>query len=614
MAQSRQIKYVERDFNDFRNQLIEYAKNYFPDTYNDFTETSPGMMFIEMASYVGDILSFYQDSQIQETYLQYAKDPANLYSLAYMMGYRPKVTTVSEATIEITQQVDPVEGDANYSPNFNQALSVVSPAVIASGDTQFIIEQKIDFGFSSSYDPTEVTVLSVDSNGNPERYQLKKTAKAFSGNIKQITRTFGVAEKFTTITIEDENIIGILDIIDEDGDKWYEVPFLGQDTIFAQQNNASPADADQVQFSSQLLKVPRRFVTRFTSQGVLQIQFGSGISGDDDIAFLPDPTNVGSGTNQGITRLDYAYDPSNFLYSSAYGLAPSFTTLTIRYLVGGGVEANVPANTITTKITANATATDETFANSNSVEATLAFTNPKAAIGGRDGDTVEEVRQNSFRSFNEQGRVVTLQDYTIRALSLPPRFGALAKVFVAKDQTLAQQGSGLLEEAIDNPLALSMFVLAYDSNGRLTTAPLTLKQNLRKYMSQYMMLTDGLTIRNAFVVNIGVKFEVLALPNYNARDVLFNCNQAMIEYFNVKNWAINQPINISAIYTALDRVKGVQTVQKITIENKQGANYTGFAYDIDAATRNNIIYPAADPMIFEVRYPQQDIQGRITTV
>ena len=125
MAQSRQIKYVERDFNDFRNQLIEYAKNYFPDTYNDFTETSPGMMFIEMASYVGDILSFYQDSQIQETYLQYAKDPANLYSLAYMMGYRPKVTTVSEATIEITQQVDPIEGDANYSPNFNQALSVV---------------------------------------------------------------------------------------------------------------------------------------------------------------------------------------------------------------------------------------------------------------------------------------------------------------------------------------------------------------------------------------------------------------------------------------------------------------------------------------------------------
>ena len=603
MAQNRQIKYVDRDFNDLRTQLIEFAKNYFPDTYNDFSETSPGMMFIEMAAYVGDILSFYQDSQIQETYLQYAKDPANLYNLAYMMGYRPKVSTVSEATIEITQVVDAI----GNNPNWDQAMSLNTPLVLASGDQQFIVEKKIDFKFSSSYDPTEVNVATL-SGGSPATFQLKKTAKAFSGNVQTVQRTFGAAEKFTTITIEDENIIGILSITDEDGDTWYEVPFLGQDTVFLESPNTSLDDSSTVQFSSRLLKVPRRFVTRFDSKGNLNIQFGAGISGDDDIAFLPDPTNVGAGTDQGVTRLDYAYDPSNFLYSRAYGLAPSYTTLTIKYLTGGGVQANVPANTITTQVSVTKTASDETNLGS------LAFTNPAAATGGRDGDTVEEIRQNSFRAFNEQGRAVTLQDYTIRALSLPPKYGSVAKVFVAKDQVLAEQGSGLLSEALENPLALSLFTLAYNSNKQLVRAPLTLKQNLRNYLSQYMILTDGITIRDAFIVNIGVKFEVLALPNYSAREVLRNCTLAMIDYFDIGKWSINQPINLSAIYTELDKVKGVQTVHNVQIESKSGANYTGLEYDIETATKNNVIYPAVDPMIFEVRYPQQDIQGRIVTV
>lgn len=603
MAQSRQIKYVERDFNDFRTQLIELAKNYFPDTYNDFSDTSPGMMFIEMASYVGDILSFYQDTQLQETYLQYAKQPENLYNLAYMMGYTPKVTSVSTVDIEITQTVDA----SGNSPNWNQAISTTPPIIVSDGDQQFIIDQKIDFGFSSSYDPTEVTVLTL-TNGTPATFQLKKTAKAYSGTLQQIQQTFGPAEKFTTITLEDEKIVGVLDITDEDGDKWYEVPFLGQDTIFAETTNTNPDDNTTVQFASQLIKVPRRFITRFTSTGKLKIQFGSGISGDDDIAFLPDPTNVGAGTAAGIQRIDYAYDPSNFLYSRSYGLAPSNTTLTIRYLTGGGVEANVPANSITTPVSVVKNAVDATNIN------TLAFTNPKAAAGGKDGDTVEEIRQNSFRAFNEQGRTVTLQDYTVRALSLPPKYGSMAKVFVAKDQVLAEAGSGLLTEAKDNPLALSLFVLAYDNLKRLVKAPLTLKQNLRNYLSQYTMLTDGVTIRDAFIVNIGLKFEVLALPNYNARDVLRDCNIAIKDYFEISKRAINQPINISAIYTALDKVKGVQTVHNVIIESKSGANYTGLEYDIETATKNNVIYPSVDPMIFEIRYPDQDIEGRIIAV
>ena len=608
MAEIRDIKYVAREFSDYRQELIEFAKNYFPDAYNDFSPTSPGMMFIEMAAYVGDILSFYQDTQLQETFLQYAKDPGNLYTMAYMMGYRPKVTNASEVELEITQNVGAIP--STNTPNWDQALVVDENTIVTantSGNTNFFIENKIDFSFSSSYDPTDI-VISQISSGVPSEFLLTKKAKAFSGTVKTLTQTYTTAEKFSTITVEDSNIIGILEITDNSEDEvtnWYEVPFLGQDSIFIEQTNVG-SDADKVPNSIQLQKVPKRFVTRFNSQGFLEIQFGAGTTGTDDDTFTPNPTNVGIGTLQGITTIDKAYDPSNFLYTQTYGLAPSNTTLTIKYLVGGGVQANVPANTLTS-FTATSTAVDTTYQN------TLAFNNPQPARGGKDGDTVEEIRQNALRSFAEQKRTITLQDYTVRALSLDPKFGTIAKVFVTQDELNSTKS--VTDSIIDsNPLALSMYVLAYDNETKLIPATTTLKNNLRTYMSYYMPLTDALNIKDAFVVNVGVNYDILVRPNFNSRDVLLNCNLALQEFFNVPKWNINQPINISTIYSLLDRVTGVQTVSKVEIVNKQGGNYSDYAYDIKGATRNNIVYPSYDTMIFEVKYPNQDIKGRTTTL
>jgi len=609
MAEIRDIKYVAREFSDYRQELIEFAKNYFPDAYNDFSPTSPGMMFIEMAAYVGDILSFYQDTQLQETFLQYAKEPGNLYTMAYMMGYKPKVTNVAEVELQVSQNIgaDPTTN----KPNWDQALVVSENAVVtanSSGRTNFFIENKIDFSFSSSYDPTDI-VISEIQGGVPSQFTLTKKAKALSGTVKTLTQTFTTAEKFNTITIEEPNIIGILEITDNSSGKnktWYEVPFLGQDTIFVEQTNYG-ADADKVPNSIQLQKVPKRFVTRFNSQGHLQIQFGAGTAGTADTVFTPDPTNVGMGTDQGITTIDKAYDPSNYLYTQTYGLAPANTTLTIQYLVGGGVEANVPANTLT-GFSATVTAkVDNTFEN------TLAFNNNQPATGGKDGDTVEEIRQNSLRSFAEQKRTITLQDYTVRALSLNPKFGTVAKVFVTQDELNSTKST--TDSIIDsNPLALSMYVLAYNNEKKLVTATSTLKNNLRTYMSYYMPLTDALNIKDAFVVNIGVNFDILVRPNYNSRDVLLACNNALQDHFNISKWNINQPINISTIYSLLDQVTGVQTVSKVEIINKQGGNYSQYAYDIKGATRNNIVYPSYDTMIFELKYPNQDIKGRTTSL
>jgi len=609
MAEERDIKYVNKSFSNFKQELIDYAKNYFPDTYNDFSPTSPGTMFMEMAAYVGDVLSFYQDTQLQETYLQYAQESKNLYALAYTMGYRPKVSTAAQVILDVYQRVPSKLAGGQYIPDYSYAVTVAENTQLQSTTgtpVKFLVEDKVNFTFSSSYDPTEVSIYSTSGN-TVTQFLLKKQVKAISAEVKTVTVPLTTPERFKTINITDTDILGILDITDSGTNKWYEVPYLGQDTVFVEQTNVS-SDANTTPYVLQLQKAPRRFVTRFTSTGTLQVQFGAGTSGQSDTIITPDPTNVGLGDQIiGISKIDTAYDPSNFMYTGAYGLAPSNTTLTIRYLVGGGVEANVPSDTITTILASSATATTPGFEN------TLAFNNPASADGGRDGDNSEEIRQNSLRSFSEQLRTVTREDYAVRALSMPPRFGTIAKTYVTQDQLTST--SSTVDTIIDsNPLSLSLYVLSYDSNKRLTTASSTLKSNLQTYLSQYKILTDAVNIKNAFVVNIGVSYEVVVLPNYAGRDVLLACTKALQDYFTIEKWNINQSINLSSLYTLLDRIKGVQTVQSVEVSNKVGGNYSQYAYDIKGATRTNIVYPSYDPCIFEVKFPNVDIVGRVTTL
>lgn len=611
MAQDRDIKYINKDFGDFRSQLIEYAKNYFPDSYNDFSPSSPGMMFIEMAAYVGDVLSFYQDTQLQETYLQHAKNPTNLYNLAYMMGYRPKITSPSTVDIEVSQLVgatggEPAWTEALYIPANTRLKSTVADQV------NFFIDKPIDFRFSSSYDNTDIEVESLNS-GNPSQFRLTKIAKAISGEVKTITEVITSVEKFKTITIDDANIIGVQSIVDSGGNTWYEVPFLGQDTIFVDSPNNDP-DKQAVPYTLTLQRVPRRFVTRFKANGELQIQFGAGTTGQSDEILTPDPTNVGLGTTQGVSRIDYAFDPSNFLSTRTYGLAPSNTTLIITYLVGGGVQANAPANTINTLVGVGGQVTDQSLTPFSPAQiGTLSFNNTLAADGGRDGDTVDELRENSLRAFNEQGRAVTLQDYTVRALSMDTKYGSIAKIYATQDQLTNPNST--TDSIIDsNPLSLSLYTLAYDNNKNLINTTSTLKNNLKTYLSEYMVLSDAINIKDAFVINIGINFDIIVKPNFSGRDVLLACTNRVKDYFNISKWNINQPINISSIYTLLDQEKGVQTVQNIAIVNNVGGTYSQYAYGIEGATRNNIVYPSYDPCIFEVKFPDTDIKGRITTL
>ena len=609
MSQQREIQYSNKTFVDFRQQLVDYAKNYFPDTYNDFSPTSPGMMFMEMAAYVGDILSFYQDIQLQETFLQYAQEPGNLYNLAYMMGYRPKTSTAATVTLDIYQEVRAtLNANNEYVPNLAYAATVDSNAVVQSNTSprvNFLTQDKVNFAFSSSFDPTEVTVFSTAGSAI-SYFLLRKQVKAISAEIKTTTYQVPSFERFRTITIADTNILGVLDITGSNGETWTEVPYLAQDTIFTEAANEG-SDSNLAPYILSLQKVPRRFVTRFTSTGELQIQFGAGQENTDDSVITPDPTNVGLGDQIiGVSKIDTAYDPSNFMYTGAYGVAP-VGSLHIRYLTGGGVASNVPAGTITTIVSKTSTAA------TSGDENNLTVSNPEPATGGKDGDTTDELRQNSLKAFSEQLRTVTKEDYTVRALSMPPRFGTVAKVFVTQDQlTSAQSTTDVILDS--NPLSLSMYVLAYNNDGTLTQATPTLKQNLETYLSQYKMLTDAVNIKDAFIVNIGIKYDIILSPSATSRDVLVKCTEALQDYFKLSKRSINQSINLSKLYTLLDRVKGVQTVQKIEIVNKVGGSYSQYAYDIKGATQNNIVYPSYDPCIFEIKFPDADIEGRITSM
>jgi len=615
MATIKDIKYLNKDFTELRSSLVNYAKTYFPTTYNDFTPASPGMMFMEMAAYVGDVLSFYLDNQFQETFLQYARQTNNLYELAYMFGYKPNVTGVALADINFYQQVPAKLSGSTYIPDFNYALYIEPNSRVTSNlnpNISFLVGDPVDFSVSSSGDPTEVTIYQI-AGSTPQSFLLKKTRKSISATLKSKTYTFGEPVQFSTIELADENIIGILDCFDSDSNQWYEVDYLAQDTIYKSIKNTNTNDPYLSQYQGdtpyllQLEQVQRRFVTRFLDSGSLQIQFGAGTATDKDEEIIPNPDNVGLGLPFEKDRLTVAYSPNNFTFTRTYGIAPSNTQLTFNYLTGGGVSANVPSNDLT-QLTGNIQFLNSNLnsTTANTIFNSLAVSNPTAASGGGSGDTEEEIRQNSSANFASQQRNVTQDDYLVRTLAMPAKYGTVAKAYIepTKAQTISAGESNSI---------LDLYVLSNDANGYLTTGSLALKQNIITYLSQYRMVNDSINIKDGFIINIGVNFEIIILPNYNNNQVLTACILALQDYFKVSNWQINQPIILRNVYILLDRIEGVQTVKTVNIVNKVGTNlgYSPYAYDITAATANNVIYPSLDPSIFEVKYLNTDIQGKV---
>jgi len=606
MATNR-VSYLNKTFSDFKTNLINYAKTYFPNTYNDFSDANPGAMFIEMASYIGDVSSFYTDTQIQETFLLYAKEKENLYALSYMLGYRPKVSYASTVVTDIYQLIPSINSGGNIVPDYNYALIIPENTQLTSTSTgtKFLTTDKVDFN-----DTTNTEITFVDAN----YFLLKKQVKAISAEIKSTTITITTPQKFAISTISDSNILQILDATDVQGNKWYEVPYLAQSSVLNNVTNPN-ASSDGVPYLVNYQRVPRRYVSRFLSDGTLQLEFGAGLSNSSDTTILPNPDNLQLGLIPGVSNLLNNYNKATPFFTQEYGLAPS-SDINIRYLVGGGITSNVPSNDITIINAASAYFISGISGNlATYILGSVAVNNPNPATGGRGGDEIEEIRNNALYAYQSQLRAVTREDYMVRALSLPTDYGSIAKVYVTQDvasSPLPTPTIAFTEER--NPLSLDMYILAYNSNKQLITSSPTLKQNLAAYINQYRMVTDAINIKDAFYINIGVNFDIVVQSGYNNNDVVTNCILALKDFFNINNWNINQPIVLSDVTNVLLQINGVQSVTKLEIVNKQdstGVTYSQYTYDIPGATRQGNIYPSIDPSIFEVRYPDTDIQGRV---
>ena len=660
----RDIKYLNKDFSQFRNNIIEYAKSYFPKTYSDFNESSPGMMFIEMASFIGDSLSYYTDDTLKESMMLYAQDEENVLALAKYLGYQPKVTYPALTNLSIYQLVPAKSsGGGKVEPDYSYGLRIREGMVMESKEgITFRTSEAVDFNDDSD---REVTVYRrADGTNEPVQYLIKKKVNAISAEIKEVEVSFGSAQDFSKIQIADKNVIDIFDVRDSNGNKWYQVPYLAQEMVYVDYPNTEQYDKDLKQHSAsvpnvlKLLKTSRRFTTQVNADNTTTIIFGGGTATNDE-TLIPNFKNVGLGLQSSIDKLGASFDPANFLKTKSYGQAPSNTKLTVRYLIGGGISSNVKKGDLTTitRIEYNDDAslfTPSELKLYNKGKQSVAVENEVPATGGRGAETIEEIRENSLANFGSQGRAVTRKDYQVRALSMPAKFGGVAKAYCAPDGELDNNSptsilsnpdslqeftslvTGLGEKKLseqeiknevkkflsgktnnqtekNNPFAINLYILGYNSSKNLErlTSNVAIKQNLKTYLGEYRMLTDGVNIIDGYIINIGVDFEIRVYGGYNKREVLTKCITELNEYFNIDNWTFNMPINISEIELLLAGVEGVQSVPKCEITNKCNGNYSTNSYNISQATKGKMVYPSVDPSVFEIKFPNKDIKGRV---
>jgi len=646
----REIKYLNRDFSSFKASLIEYSKTYFPRTYKDFSEASPGMMFIEMASYIGDVLSYYTDYQFKESLMPFAEERKNVLALANYLGYKTKPTKSSTTNIDLYQLIPSIkDSNNNYIPDNNYALKIREYMEVSNeSGVNFITTDPIDFSLDSKFSPREVTVYSRDNYGVPQFFLLKKSAKVIAGKITTKSFTVGTSVPFYKISLSELNVVDIIDVRDSDNNKWYEVDYLAQDLIFTETENTDFTNNTYVQYSSEVpkliksLKTSRKFVVNVTANNVTYLEFGAGTDATSDEVIYPNSELVGVGL-QNISNLNLNYDTSKLLNSETLGQAPSNTVLTVQYLVGGGLLSNSPSDTIknissvtylndTTGLTPSQNSLLTTVKNS------LRISNPNPAVGGQNEESVEEIRQNALANFGSQNRTVTVDDYVSRVYSIPPRFGSIAKVMVipnsdlsiSTNQTLLngfvnnENQTTLINNSLENnfrkvnfdvsnPFSLNLYVLSYNSNKNLTQTNEALVYNIRQYLQKYKIISDSVNIIDGYIINVGIDFKIVVYNNFNKKEVLDQCLQKSKDFFNIDKWYFNQPINTNQFELELAKVEGVQSVAEVNLKNltQNDGDYSPHEYNLSEATHNKIIYPSLDPSVFEVKYPDNDIRGAV---
>jgi len=597
MEKTRQIKYTSRDFESLRKDLIDYTKLYFPKSYGDYTPTSTGMMMIELMAYLGDVLSFYQDAQYNELINPYELKNAIRTLKLFGGKYKAKTQSNITATLYILVPSKVVSGEIQPDEDY---LPIVKKGLVGStsDNKQFISTQDVDF---KDVTDREIAVYSTDDNGTPTYYAIRKPVKMVSGIVDEYNYQVSNPESFLKISLpSDRNVLEIIHVKDSEGDDWREVEYLAQDEIFISEPNQN-ASKYEVPLLLKSEKVQKRFIVDVDSDGVSTLVFGDSKGSLDSGTIYPNPARFlvnNLSDNVGF----FSFNSSLILQSGSLGLSPANTTLTIRYLYGGGTSYNIRVgelNTINTKqlVFSQPLASLDNTKYQNVLNS-ISITNNEQGRDATDEFSVDDLKQIIPIFYSSQKRAVTLEDFTAILFSLPAKFGNIYRAIAVNDLS-------------DNK-AIGLYILSKDVNKNLATTSVQLKENVKVFLKKFKMITDSINIYDGEIVNLGLQYEVVIKDGYNADEVKERIDQTLYNYFTTNSFNFGENIYLSKIVKMIDEVEGVLTVTDVLMNNLVGGNYSNSSFNFRIKNINNIISPGFN-QIFELKY-KTDIVGYVKTL
>lgn len=613
------VNYISKDFIAIKQDLINFAKSYFPDTYNDFNETSAGMMLMEMSAYVGDMLSFYIDEQFKETLLPTVGERRNIMNIARSLGYKVKPVVPSIVRLKFRQTVsdDGTTGE-NRVPDYSQLMSFDRGIRVQSSTNDKVFFETmgiLDFSVTGSGDiPPQP--IGQDSNGITNLWEINRSVLAVSGQTKETTFNIGVPQQFTRLTFTEKNIVNIESVIDSNGNTWYEVDHLSQDRVNlkTRRDDAYASSTTPVHYTLDApISVDKRFIVETNTDNTTSLVFGNGlIRGKNDVSYIQNIYEEHKDINALVQgTLPSEIDPKSTIFNNSLGESPSNTTLTVKYRIGGGINSNVVAGDLETI----ANASTKQLSGGNRLS-TLSSTNLNPARGGADQESIDVIREKTKAAYASQNRAVTRQDYEARILSMPSEFGSIAKVFVNRrsagemygifskldfnsDSVINDVDASVFQNIIDssadglNDLEiqvlnsvkdfidelttltaetdllsfknLNVYLLSYDHNKNLVKTSDIIKNNLKEYLKQFKILSDDVEIKDGVVINFGVFFRIESRHDVNKADLKLKCIDEIIRYFDMDDMRFNQVIYTKDLANVLYNIEGVKIIHDLKL-------------------------------------------------
>jgi len=590
------IKYTNREFSTIKEDLIEYAKRYYPDSYKDFSKASFGSMVLDSVAYIGDVLSYYIDYSVNESFLDTAIEYDNVRKHARSLGYNfmgaPSSFGHLKFYVLIPADSEGMAPDTSYLP-------VLKTGTVLGSDNgiNFTLLEDVRFDEPSNQ---YVSARFDDSTGKTTHFAVMSQGVVQSGEIFNIEASVRntAFERFKRVFISDQPVSEVVSVEDSDGNKYYQVDNLAQEVIFKETTNSNAA-SDGVSSILKPFVVSRRFVVEQDDTGTY-LQFGFG-SDNDDVAGLTDPSKVALNRHGKKYISNFSFDPTKMLSTNKLGISPQDTILSISYRSSNTTDSSVPSNSITSVLSSDlqfqdVLNLDETLV--SEVTDSLECTNLEPLNCTDQDMTLEELKIRAKSYYSTQSRAVTRTDYESLIYSMPPKFGSIKRV-------------SLMEDPSSTTRKLSIYVVTEDSNGHLIPTHTVIKNNIKNWLSNYKMINDHLEIKDTVILNYSVDFTVLADKFFNTEDVLLDCIAALRDHFSVTSY-IGEPLYITRIYEVLNSVEGVIDVKKVEIENKSGDLYSQFSLDFDdIISQDGTFYKVPKNVILELKYLDDDIKGTV---